>query len=456
MKRTVRRPSNKRRPRALGAVKGPTRDLVRGADEHIDRVRKAMWRQALVAVGLAGIFWGLSTWNDLSARLGGDVASPPAIRAEPTSGSNILAAYALLGALLFALQVSVRSLNNETDVAKQLDPAELGRRQMVGYLAIAAGIAAFGLAILCLYWYKGLGTQVDLFRVIGPVGASVVLAAISAETFVTTEAPLNSQLRRELDGLTLRKAKEAYGRVPQVPEDPKIGFLAARTIVLVLAVSAVSWTAWFLVMRDVRPELAIASAIFTLVATLLVCWTCITATTSLARKEVLQSVATVTMAILILVLYAGESWLASFRAAGQESWSAVYRPALASVALYFGPAILAPLVSLRGFTGDRPGVLVILAALRLQRRIKAIQDAATKEDERSKLDPAMRKRWRRTWTAVWLSPLPLVPQLLLRVSDVGRLPDENRRLRRLAMILSWVFSGTYVLVASWAAIVWMK
>lgn len=447
---------SKKRRQTLDAVENPTRDLVRGADEHITRVRKAMWRQAIIAVMIAGTILGLSAWNDLSARLGGDTASSPAIRAEPTSGSNVLAAYALLGALLFALQVSVRSLNNETDVAKQLDPAELGRRQMVGYLAIAAGIAAFGLAILCLYWYGDFGGRLDLFRVIGPVGASVVLAAISAETFVVTEAPLDSQLRRELEAQTLRKAEEAYARVPQVAGDLRSGRVAARAIVLVIVVSAISWTAWVLVMRDAHPGLMLATAVFALIATLLVCWTSVSATTSLARRETLESAGTITMAVLILVLYAGESWLAFLRATGSESSSAVYRTALASVALYFGPAVLAPLLSLRGFNGSRPGVLVVLASLRLRRRIKAIQDAAAREDGKANLNPADRKRQLRARTALWLSPLPLVPQLLLRVSDVGRLPDENRRVQRIATILSWAFTVVYVLAGVWGAIVWAE
>lgn len=444
----------KHHPSALGEAENRTRDLVRGADEHIGLVRKAMWRQAIIAALIAGTIWGLSAWNDLSARLGGDTATSPSIRAEPTSGSNILAAYALLGALLFALQVSVRSLNNETDVLKQLDPAELGRRQMVGYLAITAGIAAFGLAILCLYWYGDFGGRLDLFRVIGPVGASVVLAAISAETFVVTEAPRDSQLRTELEEQTLRKAREAYARVPHVAEDVRYGLIATRTIVLVLVVSAASWGAWVLIMRDARPGLSIATAVFALIATLLVCWTSISATASLARREILESAATITMTVLILFLYAGESWLAFFQATGQESSSAVYRTALASVVLYFGPAVLAPLLSLRGFDGTRPGVLVVLASVRLRRRITAIQDAAARADEKAKLDPAVRRRRRQVRTAAWLSPLPLVPQLLLRVSDVDRLPDENRRVRRVAATLSWGFISAYVLVGSWAVIVW--
>ncbi|MBY0175548.1 hypothetical protein [Curtobacterium herbarum] len=456
MKRTLSRPKIKRRPRGLGATAGLTRDLVTGADEHIDRVRKAMWLQGFIAVGLAVAFRGLLAWNDLSERLGSDATSSPTIRIEPTSGSNILAAYALLGALLFALQVSVRSLNNEPDLAKQLDPAELGRRQMVGFLAITAGIAAFGMAILCLYWYGDVGSQLDLFRVLGPIGASVVLAAIAADTFVTTEAPLNSQLRMELEKQTLRTAEEAYGRVPRLPEDLNLGLVAARAVILVLTVSAISWTAWLLAMRDAQLGLAVAGAVFTLIATLLVCWTSITATASLARREILQSATTITTAILILVLYAGASWVPFFQATGQDSEPAAYRTALASVALYFGPAILAPLFSLRGFNGNHPGVLVILAARRLQRQIRAIQDAAAKEHEKLKLDPAVRKRKRRARAALWLSPLPLVPQLLLRLSDVGRLPDENQRDRRLAMILSWAFSGTYLLVAVHAAIVWMQ
>lgn len=451
-----RQPAAAEAPETQEAVEKRTRLLVKGADEHIDRVRKSMWRQALTAIGLAVTIWGLSAWNDLSARLGGETTSSTAFRVEPTSGSNILAAYALLGALLFALQVSVRSLNNETDVTKQLDPAELGRRQMVGFLAFTAGVAAFGLAVLCLYWYGGLGTRVDLFRVIGPIGASVVLAAIAAETFVVVEAPLESQLRRELEEQTLRKAEEAYGRVPQVPATLRVGVVTVRAVVLVLLVAAISWTAWFLLMRDARPGLSIATAVFALIATVFVCWTSITATASLARREVLESVGMITMAILILFLYAGESWVAFFQASGQESWSAVFRTALASVALYFGPAALAPLLSLRGFNGTHPGVLLVLSSLRLRRRIKAIRDAAARAAEKAKLDPAAKKRRQRVWAAVWLSPVPPTPQLLLRISDVGRLPGENRRLRLVAATLSWAFMAAYALGTLWAAIVWVK
>jgi hypothetical protein len=456
MRKTQSRSTSRRRARAFGAVKGPARDLVRGADEHIEKVRKAIWRQAFIAVGLAVTFRGLAAWNDLSARLGGDSASTPAIRAEPTSGSNILAAYALLGALLFALQVSVRSLNNETDITKQLDPAELGRRQMVEYIAVAAGSAAFGLGILCLYWYGNWAARLDLFRVIGPIGASVVLAAISADIVVTTEAPHNSRLRMELEKQALRKAEEAYGRVPQVTEGLKPGLVAFRVVFLVLAVSAASWMAWFFVLRGAPAEQVIASAVFAVIATLLTCWASVEATAFLARREVLQSFFTITMAILILILYAGETFLAFFQDMGQNSLQAVYRTVLASVALYFGPAILTPLLSLRGFNGNRPGVLVILASLRLRRRVKAIQDAAIKRDERSKLDPAKRRRCRRARTALWLSPLPLAPQLLLRVSDVGRPPDENKYLRRLATTASYAFSSLYLIVALCAVIFWMK
>jgi hypothetical protein len=447
---------DQRRRSAPHAVEDSTRHLVTGADQHIDLVRRAMWRQAIVAVLLAGAIWGLSAWNDLSAHLGKGTTPSPTIRAEPTSGSNILAAYALLGALLFALQVSVRSLNNETDVAKQLDPAELGRRQMVGYLAITAGIAAFGLAILCLYWYGDFGGRLDLFRVIGPVGASVVLAAIAAETFVVTEAPRDSQLRLELEAQTLRKAEEAYDRLPHVTEPLHAVHVTARVVVLVLVVSSASWAAWALVIRDARPWLMVAAAFFALIGTLWVCWTTVTASTSLARRATLEAVGIITMSVLILVLYAGESWLAFSRAMRVGSEPAVYRLALASLVLYLGPAVLAPLLSLRGFDGSRPGILLVLASLRLRRRVEVIKNAAARENSEARLSPAERKRQRRARAALWLSPLPLVPQLLLRVSDVDRLPSENRRVRRTAAILSYGFIGTYVLAGVYGAIVWAK
>jgi hypothetical protein len=447
---------NQRRRFAPHAVEDSTRHLVSGADQHIDLVRRAMWRQAIVAVLLAGAIWGLSAWNDLSAHLGEGTTPSPVIRAEPTSGSNILAAYALLGALLFALQVSVRSLNKEPDVAKQLDPAELGRRQMVGYLAITAGIAAFGLAILCLYWYGDFGGRLDLFRVIGPVGASVVLAAIAAETFVVTEAPRDSQLRLELEAQTLRKAEEAYDRLPHAAKSLRAVYVTARVVVLVLVVSSASWAAWALVIREAPPGLMIAAAVFALIGTLWVCWATVTASTSIARRATLEAVGIITISVLILVLYAGESWLAFIRAMGTESEPAVYRIALASLVLYFGPAILAPLLSLRGFDGFHPGILLVLVSLRLRRSVETIKKAAARESGEARLSPAQRKRQRRARTALWLSPVPLVPQLLLRVSDVDRLPSENRRVRRTAAILSYGFIVTYGLAVVYGAIMWAK
>jgi hypothetical protein len=448
-------PRRKRRRQGRGLDEKFAWTLVQGADEHIERVGKTIRFQALVALGLGATIWGLSAWNDFGARIGGDTASPPAIRVEPTSGSNILAAYALLGALLFALQVSVRSLNSETDVMKQLNPAELGRRQMVGFLASTAGLASFGLAVLCLFWYGGFGERLDPFRVIGPIGASFVLAAISAETLIVAETPFEPQLRRALEKRRLCRAKEAYRRLPPLPEGVRTGRIVIRAIVLVLVVVAASSTAWVVVLRDAPLKLAIASAVLALFATLLVCGASVAATASIARRHALESLGIIMVTFLLLVGYSVESWIASNRAFGPGSSLTAQKTALASAALWFLPAILAPLLSLRGFDGKRPGVLVLLASRRLQRTITALENASSCEEGKSEPDPARTLRRRRVWTAVWLSPVPLVPQLLLRISDVGRLSDEDRRLRQVAAVLSWTFVGSYTLVASCAATVWM-
>ncbi|WP_250367730.1 hypothetical protein [Curtobacterium citreum] len=412
---------------------GAAADLVRGADDHAARVRSVVVKQAVISLGVALFIGLLLAFNEFSA---GAAQGPigGAVRTEPTSGANVMAAYALLSGLLFALQVSVRSLNKESDLTEQIDAAEAGRRRTVAFLAVVAGMSAFWLCYLCLWWFARPGDEIDLLRILGPVGASIVLAVVSAETFVAAELPDDPILRRAVQQRNLTAAVEARGRLPSGGE--RAAYL--RAVLLISLVSVSCWLVWWLVAGQERRRLIIGFALVALSVTIGCFFTTISAVVAVARRQVLDGVMVIVMPVLILVVYGGTTWLALATSRDAADFGDAYGQLVGCIVVFLGPPALIALVSVRGQGDGLVGVVIVFAARRLDRAVERADEALGEVSPRRTASPSL--------VAAWFFWLPVVPQLLLRVAKAGGDGDEHPMRLRIVAALSWTCLAVYCVV----------
>ncbi len=416
------------------------RRLVEGADEYVRLVGREVRRYAITALILTAGLVILVLVSYFGDRMGGDTKAVVATLGRPTSTDNILTAYTLLGALLFALQVGVRSLNKDGDFLSQIEPAEVGRRRMVRALASASGIASFGVTILCYYWFIRPDQQVDLFRTLGPVGASIVLAVVAAETAVAADLPNDPRLREALEKRSIREATHAYVRLPR----RTLKYPHTRLLVLIIFASAVPWGAWLFALGRPEPGVMFAAGMLSALAAAASCWALISISTAIAQQQILESVFQITMLILGLAIYTLTGWVAFAPALDSHSWAPILTSGVASALLFFGPAVLMVLISLRSSSTGKPGVIVAFASRKLGKTRDRVKQATTKIEKAS--DEARRRRRRRlyfTWALV-LSILPALPQVLIRVGCAGNKEGEYKALATSALWTSGLLSIGYV------------
>jgi hypothetical protein len=421
--------------------------IIKGADKHVLRVRDEVKRQAFLALGLTAGFAALIWFSNFIQTHAGEAPASTHIVLRPTSGSNILAAYALLGALLFGLQVWIRDLNRDADLLKQIDDAEAGRRRIVSVLSASAGAAGFMLSILCLYWFVQSPLEIDYFRVFGPAGASLVLAFVSAETLVAAELPDSPRLREALQKRGMRTATRAFSRLPR----KKPTFLLLRCVSVVLGASTVSWLGWFVCAESPNVRLCILAAAVSVVVASITFVVLIFVVVARARRRYLDGVMTVAMYLLILIAYALSSWIAFMELWGPDASSGVYRAALASLSLYLWPVVLIPIVSARTRSDGVPGVILYFASRKLWRIRQLVREGIDKANGK-----AQAKSGRRSLllAAAWFSCIPFLSHVLIKKGRVGLEAGKHETLIRTAHCLSWAFLVAYVISAYVVALVW--
>lgn len=209
--------------------------------DEIDRHGRAIWTEVAkgtVIVGAVIAFGCFLLWS----RSVGDPAVSYSLRmtAEPLTGSAILGIYTAIAATVFAIRIGAR--NPKSNRRRRSDAREIASNSFLAIFSFGCLLASISIGIMALIWLNSPPRSLDIVRTVLAIGASLLLALVSAESVLLTRQDDTSSIRavgRQRYYKRLRKIV----RADETSELGRLGWVLQSTVAFVispLVLSAVS------------------------------------------------------------------------------------------------------------------------------------------------------------------------------------------------------------------------